>query len=63
MFKYLLRGMTIALFVFTYIRITDNNKLLQYLFMPDDKVAQKDTAKSVAPSKSIPLTKNLRPKK
>jgi hypothetical protein len=49
--------MTIVLFIFTYMRVSDNNKLLQYLFLSDDKPSTQ------ASPKPVPLTKEVSPKK
>lgn len=59
MTKIFLWGLTITLYMFTFIRITDNTALLKYLYAPDDKAPM---AKSTVPNKSVPLATEIKKK-
>ena len=57
--KTFLWGMTITLYMFTFMRITDNTALLKYLYAPDDKPT---VTKTTTPNKSVPLATEIKKK-
>jgi hypothetical protein len=57
--KIFLRAATITLYLFAFMRITDNTALLKYLYAPDDK---SPTAKVTTPNKSVPLATEIKKK-
>jgi hypothetical protein len=59
MTKIFLRAATFTLYLFAFMRITDNTALLKYLYAPDDKAP---ISKSTLPNKSIPLSTEIKKK-
>jgi hypothetical protein len=59
MTKIFLRAATFTLYLFAFMRITDNTALLKYLYAPDDKAS---ISKSALPNKSVPLSTEIKKK-